>query len=278
MHSGKITRQTGQTLTEVLLVLTIAAMITVLGIRGYNYFARDTDIRQVQFSVDALFKAASRYYQANCYGSTNPSTGIVTNSVLPPSTATNQYTAVNIKSQLISAGFLTDKITPDYTASTITPGPIVSSYVVQLNRKAQARRICTAGTNATGPNASQGCTTASDTGMMLSYTIQVAAEVTDSASAETYRRMLNGDCLSSANGSLIYTCAQNQPGNYIVWERLPSFTSLSAGQESDYWVSNPSANQFNQMYRTYPINYLLSNNPAGTTTSSTQYQYYQCGN
>ena len=105
---------------------------------------------------------------------------------------------------------------------------------------------------------------------------QVAIELSDTETAETYKNLLNGDCLSSLQGGIVQPCASNAVGHYVVWERLPSFASPNS--ESGYYETNPTGKQFTQMYTTYPGGYLIgSQGTIPTTSGTTQPQYFLCG-
>lgn len=58
--------QAGISLLEILLVLTVAALIFVLSIRQYSQFLWSRDVAQIQQSVTQLLQAVNVYYYANC--------------------------------------------------------------------------------------------------------------------------------------------------------------------------------------------------------------------
>ena len=58
--------QAGISLLEILLVLTVAALIFVLGFRQYSQFLWSRDVAQIQQSVTQLLQAVNVYYYANC--------------------------------------------------------------------------------------------------------------------------------------------------------------------------------------------------------------------
>lgn len=58
--------QAGISLLEILLVLTVAALIFILGIRQYSQYVWSRDVVQIQQSVTQLLQAVNVYYYANC--------------------------------------------------------------------------------------------------------------------------------------------------------------------------------------------------------------------
>jgi len=257
----------GVTLIEVLLVLAIGAAFIVFGINQYGIYRQDLEVQRLQYNIDTLFQAMALYYKANCYGITT-STGIVQPGTLNPASDPPNPFPIDINVDLRTRGYFT---------STFLPNTLVADngYIVQFNRYTQPRRICTAGTNATGPD-DPACTSTAVIGTIVMWTAQVAILLQDTTNLETYTKLLNADCVSgSASDKTVFACDKHVLGNYLVWERMPSFAASTI--KSDYWLTNPTLEQFKQMYTTYPINYLLGTKPNTGYTPSDQQQYFLCG-
>lgn len=253
--------QEGVTLLEVMLALAIGSSIVMLGVKHYKTVKVDSDTHQLVYNVDQIFQAAAEYYQANCRRQVSPTTGAVvgTAGTLDPDytpAPTNPY-SVTVAS-LISEGYLT---------AALPLNPLVNNagtnggYFVQFNRVSpDADRTVTAYTGDTVK-----------LGRIIVWRIQVAVELRNAATAETFRQMLGADCLSGPGSNGIEPCSSGVPGNYAVWERLPSLAVPNSN--SNYWMTNAAVKQFNQLYQTLPMLYL-----AGLPESSYPQQNYLCGN
>lgn len=229
-------KSSGITLLELLLVLVIIASIILFSLRQYQPFELDAEVQRVRANVDYLFQAGAGYYQANCMHNLD-----------------SKQTAIPIPVKTLQdENFLTSNLIP----SSLIDG---ETYLVQLN-KVQ---------NNPDRMVKLSKTTEVPVGEIIIWRIQVAAKLNDADKAETYKNLLGADCLSNANGMTVTPCdTSGGTGNYVVWERLPSFATT--GSQSDYWVSNPLLKQFNQMYSTYPILSLTNEFKTGT-------QNYLCG-
>lgn len=256
-----IKKQMGLSIFELLFFLVIAGMLVILGIRQYQMLRLDNEAQQAQANVNTILQAMGTYYKANCFGTYAPGDykpGTLNPDHVPPPQP--QY-PINIKTDLIQAGFLN-------SPNIFYPNPFINSagavgtsgYVAQFNQSTSIRYICTAAN----------CAQKVAIGTIISWQAQVAFLTTDPSQAATYKDLLNADCTSSINGSTVQPCSSNRPGPYLVWERLPSMASPPT--TSAFWPFNPTVKQFNQMYTTYPINYLMS-----TVSKDPTMQYFLCG-
>lgn len=232
----------GATLLEMLLVTAIGVSLLVVGMRQYQTFKLDVDIQQLQSNVNVLFQAMARYYTAQCYG------GALDPNYSP--TPSNPF-PISI-SALTTAGYLMENL---------PVSPLASTYVLQFNQSTTTRM------QNLSPSGSMGM------GTIVIWRAQVAVQLNNTANTAAYKNYLGADCVSSPLGSIVTPCASALGGTYLVWERLPSFASPNS--QSDLWLSNPMLQQFNQMYTTYPMGYLLNTTPEGQTPSGQQ--YYLCG-
>jgi hypothetical protein len=229
----------------------------------------------------------SLYYQQNCYGTYDKVNGF-TRASLYPNPNGPQVVTVDINNDLINSGFLTSNVSQinpllNDNASVTSGGSSSTTvtnvtYVLQFNRDAyttQPKTVCISGTPGN-------CTTA-NVGTIYLWKAQVAVLLNENMGNNDtqYLTMLGGDCLSSYSNGSVTPCSQggqsNQqnPSDYVVWERLPSIGR--AGSFTNQWATMPTVNQFKQMYTTYQVNYLIGSGgttpPRGTSTP----QYYLCG-
>lgn len=271
--------QIGVTLTEVMLIIAIGSAIIYMSIQQYLSYRKDGDAIQVLSYANGIFQAMSGYYRDNCYGTTDtttdPANYTVTYGALNPlnSTPPGNNVVINIPTLLVTPGLLDAKLiklNPLINATGTTATGILGFYA-QFNGVGVDRKICTTGTNSSGPN-DPACTDSVITGKILTWKIQVSAKLNapDAATRTAYLKLLTGDCLSSAGaGGLVQPCSANAPGDYVVWERLPLGSNIKAA--SPYWVTMPTVSQFTKMYTTTEILSL-------TDQSVTPNQYYLCGN
>lgn len=252
----------GVTLVEVMLVLAVGSSILLFGVKHYKTLKLDADVRQLQYNVDKLFQAGADYYQANCRRQVNPTTGAVigTTGTLDP-----DYTTAPTNPYPVTVASL---ITDGYLTGTLPLNPLVNNdgtnggYFVQFNRVTpDADRTTTLSTGETV-----------NIGRIIVWRVQVSVELKNATTASVYKNLLGADCLSTTDGNNgVKPCSEGASGNYVVWERLPSFAVPSS--HSNYWMTNAMVKQFNQLYQTLPVLYLSS-------VSSTYYpqQNYLCGN
>ena len=74
----KKSQAAGITIFEVLLVLVIASLFIVMGLKQYQSYKFDANINQLEYNIDQLFGAMAGYYRANCDGSITPRAAINT--------------------------------------------------------------------------------------------------------------------------------------------------------------------------------------------------------
>lgn len=266
-------RYEGFTLTEVLLVLVVAAGMLLLGMQQVSTYQRDANVQQTKNDVNKLFSAMALYYRQNCNGMISSANGFVPGT-LNPSSGNAPNLSVDIQNDLIDSGFLASNLSHINPILDNNPASSQPTYVVQFNHdqfSSQPRYQCTVGN---GPG---NCSGGADVGMIDVWRAQVAVllNFTPGNIGQQYLSMLGGDCLSSYQNNIVLPCNQASPDNnnqYVVWERAPLLGG--SGSMSNYWGINPSVRQFDQMYTTYQINYLIST--GGSTVPSSQAQYYLC--
>lgn len=244
-------------LLEALLALAVGLTIFVLSLRQYYSYRVSADMLGVQSNVDTLFLAAAGYYQANC----------PKGKLLDPSVATGPVKAINITTDLINAGYLASSF-PIANPLVDSTGP-GKGYVVQFNQYTSPRmqQVCSNPPTCT-------LTIPQQIGTIVIWKIQVAVLMKNTSAAQLAndQNYLAADCLSQVSGSPATSalCSANQKGNYLVFERLPSFSTSNPNAQSSLWLSSPRLQQYNQMYTTNPITDLTNQ------SHTPEYQYYYC--
>lgn len=253
-------RDDGITLLEVLLVLAIGGVLFVLSIQQYNSLRQDAYVQQLRLNIDILLHAAAGYYQANC-----PKGG-----KLDPALVTNPVVTLSIPSDLISGGYLTSNFpTPNPLVNSASSGNVYQGYTVQFKEYTYPRnqQVCSNPPTCT-------VSTAEQIGTIVAWQIQVTVSMQNTSQTQlaTYQNYLAADCLTgggSGGGSIAF-CSDNVAGNYLAFDRLPSYVISNPNAVSTFWPSNPLLKQFNQMYTTNPITDLTGQ------SDSPEYQYYYC--
>lgn len=274
-------RNAGVTLLELSLVLAIAGSITLFAIRSYQVFRLDEDVHQLQFNVDTIFNAMAQYYEVNCRGTIDATGKQVPGALNPDNNPPTPYFPIDISNDLRNGpggAYLTINYPVD--ALVDTKGPGTMGYIAQFNYFTQNKLVCTE-TNGT-PVLSGYDTNCKTTGQMatiVEWQAQVAVKLKDAQTANTFLKLLGATCVSDvAAGQTVTPCNQNpKAGSYVVWEREPM---SSPETTSGFETFTPYLEQFKQMYTTYPILYLLNQNPQGTITPFNgveQKQYLLCG-
>lgn len=252
-------RHYGITLLEAVLALTIASMFVVLGMRQYVIYKHGTDVYDLQTQVDQLFYSAALYYQKECarHYALDPKDH--------PSIGATKV--LDINTDLIQRGYLASSF-PRINNFVDSSGGY-QGYVVQLN-KVEVKRYdvpCDI------PNA---CRNDEQLGTNILWRIQVSVLMKDTTATglSTAKNLLNATCLSTGSGAptSVAECDANTPGDYLVFERLPSFTTSENEGISPYWQSMPYVTQYKEdMDPEYSRTELLSR------SHSPEFNYYYCG-
>lgn len=257
-------KQQGVTLLEILLVLTIASMLILMGLRQYRVYVLDRDVAQTKFNVNLLFDGLKKYYQRHCRGLYDAARDTY-DGKLYEARKSGSRVDVDIKTELVDSGFLPSSAWPLTQTSLVNnadekkPG-----YVAQFNYGTLSRRYaCWDGQ----------CISLDKT--VLVWRPQVAIRLPATVTKETaefYRKMLGADCISMVQGNFVVPCEDNPSALkdfYLVWERLPSFATEES--TSSLWSSTPRLQQFNQQYTNDTLYQL--NNPQDPDRDN----YYLCG-
>jgi len=253
-----LTKQTGFTIIEILLVLVIASFFILLGLQQYQSFTRDKEIQQFRYNLDQIFQSAAYFYKLNC------STGKVLDKALSPA---DPYVIVNSTLNQLVAQSLIAKWPPIFI-------PFIDATIGANGYIVQFHQLPASAMNVSGCNmgAAPPCVTTTSQSIQAGQTTvyvwiaEIAVKITDTTKVQLYQTLLGADCTSAISGTGVAPCAANSPGNYLVWERLPSLVSTL----TPLWVSMPILQQFNLQY-THDQMYEMNNaSYAGT-------QYYLCG-
>jgi type II secretory pathway pseudopilin PulG len=242
----------GITLLEIMLVLAVASSLFLIGLRVYQQFKQQRISAEIKANADTLMQGMARYYQAYCRsgGKLNSTAASV---------------AINITDDLINKGFI--------DATWQMPSPIVASYVTQFNSFFATRYVSA---NANWPNPPDALTAKPimRSSSVLIWKIQVAAKINDRKNIDTYRSLTGATCISSLAGEIVNPCTtSSKTGDYLVWERLPSYASPES--KSPLWPSIARSKQFNQDYTN--DDFYALNTDDSTWDVSTQYEVYLCG-
>lgn len=302
-------QQAGVTILEVLLVLAIAATMIVLSIKQYQMMKFNTDVNQINYAVNIIADAASKFYYANCNKGQTLGYDIG-----------DMHVPVDIQTQLVDAGYLRSGL--------ITLNPLLEEnednwkgYVLQFNRYEEPRYICTEqadpDVSATGPDEDQGCSATGkvQVGTVVGWRMQITANVkpipgeTEEAEAisraNVIYRLSTATCKTSVlTGDILIPCvcewASEQMSasssgeedfdraetiyddndcddvaantNYVAFVRVPTFfanTELQSGS----WQANAVLKEFLLEYDTMPMTYLTSTDHSGAG----DIQYFYCG-
>lgn len=258
-------RQSGLTLLEIILVVTIGLSIILLGVKQYQSYKLDSDVQQVLYNVDQIFQAASYYYQANCKRQMNQTTmtPIAGTGTLDPANSPLNPKMIDAQADLVTPGYLKQPILFNPIVRFMNGSTVLKSYAVQFN-------LVTPLPSRSVPLSAGGT---GNTGTIYVWKIQVAVALAKPAMAQQYLNLLRGDCLSHMlGGSVVAPCpaTPTAPGpndDYVVFTRLPSFAT--PGSQSGLEATNATVKQFTQQYETYPILYLIDTGGVG--------QNYLCG-
>ncbi|HSW93090.1 MAG TPA: type II secretion system protein [Gammaproteobacteria bacterium] len=292
-------RTSGITLLEIMLVLVIAVSLLLLSVRVYKQFQFQANEKKIAASVNQVFQALSSYYFANCRmaldADSNPqSTGKLDPLVRDASGITRTF-VLSLETALVTPGFLRgwqpNNPLVDNTAAN-------RGYFIQFNRLLSGATdpvmtvfACTGPSSSTSSSA---CDTVSGAVLqagegptlqshVVLWTAQVAVKLSTTLTPVQWVQIkndLNADCISSASGNGVATCAsQAGQAGYLVWTRMPS--AYNPTVTSDYWAILPSVKQFNMQYTNDGMAALsgVSNETRDPTTGKDWYNSlnYLCG-
>lgn len=270
--------ESGITLVEALLVIVIGTSILLFAVRQYQIFKLDGDVQQLKYNVDTIFTAMGHYYKVNCYGTTS-ATGQATYGNLNPLNTPPPQTPIqpiDIENDLRANRFLTI----EYPLSPLVDNSKGGGYVAQFNQFTSTRRVCRTASD-TGPATSpysSSCDASAPVATVISWRPQVAVLLKNPALGQQMLALLGGDCLSTLSGGAVARC-NGYPGSgeYVVWERSPNYSAAPTATGNE--LQNQITQQFNQMYTTYPMTYLIGSGGTMPTTgtSSAPAQYIYCG-
>ena len=109
------------------------------------------------------------------------------------------------------------------------------------------------------------------------WVIQISAAIVSTANISALQHETGADCVSSVgNGGSVLPCNPTPtPGNYLVWERLPSLASPAMSSRN--WLTMPGLKGFKLQY-THDQMFEISNQTyIDDGVSGVSQGYYTCG-
>lgn len=268
------------TLLEVMLVLAIGGSILILSLKQYFQWSEQSSAQQLQYNVDSLFQAMAYYYKSNCADSYDGSgMPVASSGALSPTSITYPpTTSVTVTmTALQSDGLLPNwqPLNPLVNASGGTSSP---AYVLQFNPMTMNRNVYACwnfGTTVPG----RVCTTPQQIPTSAStpypadvvlWRIQIAVLIQDTTNIEVYKNQLLADCISSTgtNGTVTPCATSTGTGDYLVWERLPSFASPTMANTSSQSIQN---------LKTFNLQYSHDQMYEFNNVTDASSQWYLCG-
>lgn len=266
----------GLTLLETLLVLVLGTSLLLMGLRAYQIWNLDKEAFVLKTNVDSLFYAMKGYYQTECniYFSNDGSirrkgtlTFNPTDEPIPPDLAPVPFDVSTISSYVTN-------VWPKQTSLVATGGS--TAYVAQFNPLlGENRQAFACSYFGTGSPICSTLQTIPNSKIVF-WQSQIAVLMRDPTKSTYYQGLVSADCAVNTLPTEGVNCAtdavaQGNSANYLVWQRMPSFSSPAS--RSSHWVMNPIAKQFKLQYTHDPM-YEMYNTSA---TPTDIYQYYLCG-
>lgn len=246
-------QHTGFTIIEILLVLALATMLLVMGIRQYFSYRLDADVALINYNVDTLFSAMSSYFQANCGGTTG------TLSPLHTPVAASPF-LLDIQTDLIAGGYLRprDIVPVSLVVGTPGVGTVLNGYHVRFVRYDVDRPA--------SPDQSGNVVT-QPVGRIILWVPEIMVELRNSARAQPIRMMTRAtDCIT-ADWSERGACGGAHPA--LFFSHQVSYAN-HADASSNYWTMMPGLGQLRDQEGTYDAGTVVS-------TGTQNNQFYYCG-
>lgn len=262
----KVCKKTqGVTLIEMLLVMLLASTIIFFGINTIQRYRAEQEFNQIKFNIEVLFQALRQYYQANCGKQGGPLDPVTNPKVI------DQPFLIDLRSHL--QGYLATNW-PNYNAQVDDQDKkLYKGYGAQLNPKVRdnARSIRTCIKDSSGLPVCSFTSLENNNVKSLIWQFQAVVKINDPDNAQRYRAMAGADCVVDSvpdDAPVNCTTDASTTGQYLVWQRAPSYAPMSIG--SELWITTPRVKQFNLQYTHDPM-YDLSNPDSSTV------KYYLCG-
>lgn len=241
----------GLSIFEILLVIALAGLMLVVGIRQYQSYRLDADVVLIKYNTDALFSAMSSYFQANCGG-----TGSLSPYHTPPLDLTKPV-LINITTDLVNGHYL--------NAAEIAPVSLVLGNAANAVLSGYQVRFVPAPTRVDKPaQASSDYPSAQSVGQVVIWTPEIMVQMQDPNRTEALQLLTQAnDCVDTNWQQL--TC-KGAPA--LRFSHQISFSNHSGS--SDYWIMNPANNPLREQQE-HP------NPMAVLSTGSAAGQFYTCG-
>jgi type II secretory pathway pseudopilin PulG len=273
-------KQTGVTLIEAVLVLLLVSAIIVLGIRQFQRYERDNQIREVQASVDQLFEALAMYYQTYCRQ--NPA-------VVFPQPPTPAPVTVRIASgvnALVTTGYLSKwsplvnaivdtsygekGFTAQFLGFTSTDGRMPSSTFYNWTGNLSGTPSTLSATQVAFPQSAM--SVPQNVGVMYVWISHIAMKLTSTLDPKAYQGRTGASCYSTNPLTPCATataCGGAGSSCYLIWESLP--TKASRSSQSTLAPTMSRIKAFTNLYYTDDM-YSASNPTWGASNN-----LYLCG-
>lgn len=289
--------QQGVTLLEIMLVLSVSALLFISTIKMYEQFQTTLVLSQMQENVDQLFQATADYYHVFC----NP---VLANQAAQAAQQNGYPMGVpfNVSSTPLPSGpipvTISGLISTGYLSNwhpyvpMVNPAGGEAGYVVQMNPVTPPSSIpvnvcpvfvpgkpCVAITAA--PSSSKSFASpplaqiSSSQAEVRTWVIQIAVHVANKKKIGGYGAVLGASCISGLSGSTVDPCtAPNASGDWLVWTRTPSAISIKKGPL--YSTFQPMLREFKLQY-SHDQYYELNSGYSATSSPPLAPAYYFCG-
>jgi type II secretory pathway pseudopilin PulG len=261
------TRQPGASLLELLLVLAIVSSLMVLGLNFYRGYQNQLYFSEIQQQIGIIFDAMRMYYYANCQSGRALGTVVTTPKVVLSGGVT---TLVN---------YLDTPVQPNNPWVNFSDTNTYHGYIAQFNPHSANRSGVGSATYVTGTTTYYASGTI---GTIVSWTSQVAVELTSNQNALDLKAYLGAECTSTftsaAAGVALCTSssANVSTDTYIVLENAPSYGSGHNTINSTYM---PMLKEFKIPYENSEWQGFQPSTAGKAVNSSGNYatDYYYCG-
>jgi type II secretory pathway pseudopilin PulG len=283
-------QQSGVTLLETTLALTIAGSIAALSFSSYQRLSTESKIKSLVGQVETYFTAAAQFYSVNCNGTYQSDGTPYTKGLLNP----DINNAPNIVVYgVTAAGPLTGFLPVMKPSVIVDSSPVGGGVVVQFNAKytdmstracqevvysaavpGQSGTVCNIQTDTQLPSPTSTPASNPAQAQGIISAIQISVKMSTTLNASAYLGNLGADCFSQLDptGKFILPCTATSTGAYAVWIRPVSFASPKTN--TNLWMTKANLVQFNLQY-THDQMYEM--NKGYTVGGSTTTQYYKCG-
>jgi type II secretory pathway pseudopilin PulG len=259
-RSAMRNNEKGMTLLETLLVLAITTSVILMAMKMFQSNKTEKDYLILKTNVDLLFQAMKGQYHAEC-----DANFVFTHQTVPYNFPT---TTANVTKYI-------ETTWPQYT-SVVAAGASNTVYFAQFNYKpGGVKNVYTCSYFGSGvPVCSNPASNTIANSNVRVHQAQIVVKMRDPTKTTYYLGITGATCaINSFPTNAVVNCASSavasgQPAAYMVWQRLPSFSSPDV--TSAHWLSNPVVKEFKLQYTHDPMYEMF--NPEDPTITD-----YMCG-